>query len=75
MPSDYAATASLPPHTTATNQRERETIIEFLKEEHIRIKTLRWLLNVKVAFISSCFHSMSLTQVTVEIILLRVKRR
>ena len=42
----YAATTSLPLNTTATNQRERETIIEFLKEEHARIKTLRWLLEM-----------------------------
>ena len=28
----FAATKSLPPHTTAANERERETIIEFLKE-------------------------------------------
>ena len=41
----YAATASLPPHTTTTNQREQETIIEFLKEERARIRTLKRLLN------------------------------
>ena len=37
----YATTASLLPHTTTTNQRERETIIEFLKEEHACIRTLK----------------------------------
>ena len=42
----YAATTSLPPHTTTANQRERETIIEFLKEEHACIKTLRRLLEM-----------------------------
>ena len=42
----YAATTSLPPHTTTANQRERETIIEFLKEECARIKTLRRLLEM-----------------------------
>ena len=41
----YAATASLPPHTTTANQRERETIIEFLKEERARIRTLKQLLD------------------------------
>ena len=41
----YAATASLPLHTTTTNQRERETIIEFLKEERTRIRTLKRLLD------------------------------
>ena len=41
----YAATASLPLHTTATNQREREMIIEFLKEERARIRTLKQLLD------------------------------
>ena len=41
----YAATASLPPHTTTANQRERETIIEFLKEERARIRTLKRLLD------------------------------
>ena len=37
----YATTASLPPHTTTANQREQETIIEFLKEEHARIRMLK----------------------------------
>ena len=41
----YAATASLPPHTTTANQREQETIIEFLKEERACIRTLKRLLN------------------------------
>ena len=41
----YAATASLPPHTTTTNQRERETIIEFLKEERAHIRMLKRLLD------------------------------
>ena len=41
----YAATKSLPPHTTA-NRRERETIIEFLKEERARIRTLKRLLEM-----------------------------
>ena len=41
----YAATASLPPHTTTANQRERETIIEFLKEERACIRTLKHLLD------------------------------
>ena len=40
------ATASLLPHTTTANQRERETIIKFLKEEHTHIKTLRQLLEM-----------------------------
>jgi hypothetical protein len=39
------ATAShLPPSTHSTNQQEREVIIEFLKEEHSCIRTLRALL-------------------------------
>ena len=42
----YAATASLLSHTTATNQREQEMIIEFLKEECAHIKMLRWLLKM-----------------------------
>ena len=42
----YAATASLLPNTSATNQRERQTIIEFLKEEHAQIKTLKRLLDM-----------------------------
>ena len=37
----YAATTSLPPHTATANQRERETIIEFLKEERARIRMLK----------------------------------
>ena len=41
----YAATASLPPHTAAANERERYTIIEFLKEERARIRMLKRLLN------------------------------
>ena len=41
----YAATASLPLHTTTANQRERETIIEFLKEECACIRTLKRLLD------------------------------
>ena len=42
----YAVTKSLPPHTSTANRRERETIIEFLKEERARIKMLRWLLEM-----------------------------
>ena len=42
----YATTRSLPPHTTAANERERDTIIEFLKEERARIRTLKWLLEM-----------------------------
>ena len=42
----YTVTESLPPHTSATNQREREMIIEFLKEECTCIKTLRRLLKM-----------------------------
>ena len=42
----YAATKSLPPHTAIANRRERETIIEFLKEEHARIRTLKRLLEM-----------------------------
>ena len=42
----YVATTSLPPNTSATNQREWQTIIEFLKEEHTHIKTLKQLLNM-----------------------------
>ena len=42
----YAATASLPPNATATNERERDTIIKFLKEEHAHIKTLKHLLDL-----------------------------
>ena len=40
----YTATASLLPHTTTANQRERETIIEFLKEECACIRMLKQLL-------------------------------
>ena len=39
-------TKSLPPHTSTANRREQETIIEFLKEERARIKTLRRLLEM-----------------------------
>ena len=42
----YTATKSLPLHTTTANRRERETIIEFLKEERTCIKTLRCLLEM-----------------------------
>ena len=42
----FAATRSLPPHTSATNERERETIIEFLKEERARIRMLKRLLEM-----------------------------
>ena len=42
----YAATASLLPNTSAANQREQQTIIEFLKEEHAWIKTLKHLLDM-----------------------------
>ena len=42
----YAATTSLPLHTTTANQREWETIIEFLKEERACIKMLRQLLEM-----------------------------
>ena len=41
----YTATTSLPPNTSAAKQREREMIIEFLKEEHTRIRTLKQLLD------------------------------
>ena len=41
----YAATTSLLLHTTATNQREWETIIEFLKEERACIRMLKRLLD------------------------------
>ena len=41
----FAATRSLPPHTSTANERERETIIEFLKEERARIRTLKRLLD------------------------------
>ena len=42
----YAATRSLPPHTTTANERERDTIIEFLKEERAQIRTLKRLLEM-----------------------------
>ena len=42
----FAATESLLTHTSATNKRERETIIEFLKEEHACIRTLKCLLEM-----------------------------
>ena len=42
----YAATTSLPLHTATANQRERETIIEFLKEERTWIRTLKRLLEM-----------------------------
>ena len=42
----FAATESLPPHTSAANEREQETIIEFLKEERARIRTLKCLLEM-----------------------------
>ena len=42
----YAATRSLPPHTTTANERERDTSIEFLKEERAQIRTLKWLLKM-----------------------------
>ena len=42
----YPATTSLLPHTTTANQRERETIIEFLKEERACIRMLKQLLKM-----------------------------
>ena len=42
----FAATESLPPHTSSANEQERETIIEFLKEERARIRTLKRLLEM-----------------------------
>ena len=42
----FAATESLPPHTSSANERERETIIEFLKEERAHIRTLKRLLEM-----------------------------
>ena len=42
----FAATESLLPHTSAANEWERETIIEFLKEECARIQTLKRLLEM-----------------------------
>jgi hypothetical protein len=41
-----AAASSLPPGTRTANQQEWEAIIEFLKEERSRIRTLRALLNM-----------------------------
>jgi hypothetical protein len=40
------ATSHLPPGTHTTNQQEREVIIEFLKEERARIRTLWALLDM-----------------------------
>ena len=42
----FAVTKSLPPHTSAANEREREMIIEFLKEERARIRMLKRLLEM-----------------------------
>ena len=42
----FAAARTLPPHTSAANERERETIIEYLKEERAHIKMLRRLLEM-----------------------------
>ena len=42
----FAATKSLPLHTASANERERETIIEFLKEERARIRMLKRLLEM-----------------------------
>ena len=42
----YTATKSLPPHTTAANEREQDMIIEFLKEERAWIRMLKWLLRM-----------------------------
>ena len=42
----FTVTKSLPPHTSAANKQERETIIEFLKEERARIRTLKRLLEM-----------------------------
>ena len=41
----YTATTSLPPNTSTAKQREREMIIEFLKEEHACIRKLKRLLD------------------------------
>jgi hypothetical protein len=41
-----ATTSHLPPGTRSANQQEREAIIEFLKEERARIRTLRTLLDM-----------------------------
>jgi hypothetical protein len=40
------AASHLPPGTRSANQQEREAIIEFLKEERARIRTLRALLDM-----------------------------
>jgi hypothetical protein len=40
------AASHLPPSTRTANQQEREAIIEFLKEEHTHIWTLRALLDM-----------------------------
>ena len=42
----FATTESLLPHTSSANERERETIIEFLKEERTRIRMLKRLLEM-----------------------------
>ena len=42
----FAATESLPPHTSSTNEREQEMIIEFLKEERAHIQMLKRLLEM-----------------------------
>ena len=42
----FAATESLPPHTSAANEREQEMIIEFLKEEHAHLQMLKRLLEM-----------------------------
>ena len=42
----YAVTRTLLPHTTTTNERERDRIIEFLKEEHAQIRMLKRLLKM-----------------------------
>ena len=42
----YAATTSLLLNTSTANQREQQTIIEFLKEECAHIKMLKWLLDM-----------------------------
>ena len=42
----FAVTESLPLHTSAANEGERETIIEFLKEERAHIRTLKRLLEM-----------------------------
>ena len=42
----FAATKSLPLHTSAANKWEQETIIEFLKEERACIRMLKRLLEM-----------------------------